>query len=344
MKLIIFVVVMIFLFAGVMLFFYPFTPVKEEPIQFRVTYGETPLQIAENLQEKNIISDASLFVFLARLTQRHNQLKAGQYLLPQKSSIYHVLDKLSKGKQSFIKVTVQEGITSRQIAALMEKKVKADSSRFVMLTSDSLFAAGLNIGHSTLEGFLFPETYHFTFGITEEQIIQSMVKLFQRVFDDSLVHKKARDLGYSFYETLILASIIQGEAVLDSEMVYISSVYHNRLERGIPLQADPTIQYIISDGPRRLLNRDLEIDSPYNTYLYAGLPPAPINNPGEVAIRAALNPASTYYLYFVADGRGGHVFSTNLRDHLNAKRKFDKIRARVARQKREEALGNNNEQ
>ncbi len=344
MKLIIFIIVMIVFFVGVMLFFYPFTPAKETPIQFRVTYGETPVQIAEKLQENNIISDASLFVFLARLTQKHHQLKAGQYLLPQKSSIYYVLDKLSKGEQSFIKVTVQEGITSRQIAALMSEKLKVDSSRFVMLTSDSLFAAGLNIDHPTLEGFLFPETYYFTFGISEEQIIKSMVTLFQRIFDDSLAHKKARDLGYSFYETVILASIIQGEAVLDSEMVYISSVYHNRLDRGIPLQADPTIQYIISDGPRRLLNRDLKIDSPYNTYLYAGLPPAPISNPGEAAIRAALNPASTSYLYFVADGRGGHIFSTNLRDHLNAKRKFDKIRARVARQKREEALGNKNEQ
>jgi len=148
-------------------------------------------------------------------------------------------------------------------------------------------------------------------------------------------------LGLSTNDVLALASIIEGEAMIDSEMVFISSVYHNRLKKGMRLQADPTIQYIIPDGPRRLLNRDLEIDSPYNTYKYAGLPPGPISNPGILAIRAAVSPAKTDNIFFVADGKGGHIFTKTLRQHLRAKAKFDEIRREVAREKRKNSSKSN---
>jgi UPF0755 protein len=138
-------------------------------------------------------------------------------------------------------------------------------------------------------------------------------------------------------EVLTLASIIEGEAMVDTEMPIISSVYHNRLRRGMPLQADPTIQYIIPDGPRRLLYRDLKIDSPYNTYLYAGLPPGPINNPGVHAIRAALLPAESKYIYFVANGDGTHSFSENYSQHLRAKKRFDAYREQVAKEEQQKA-------
>ncbi|MDZ7265633.1 MAG: endolytic transglycosylase MltG, partial [candidate division KSB1 bacterium] len=133
---------------------------------------------------------------------------------------------------------------------------------------------------------------------------------------------------------LTLASIIEGEAMVDSERVLVSAVYHNRLQRGMLLQADPTIQYIIPDGPRRLLNRDLRIDSPYNTYLHAGLPPGPVNNPGLRSIYAALNPAPVDYLYLVARGDGTHIFSRNLREHQIAKQKFDMYRKMVNQKRR----------
>ncbi len=335
----------ILLTAGliVFLFFYPFTPRNAANIAFQVKYGQSVQKIADHLQNRGIISNADLFVLFSKITCTHNRLKAGQYYFAKKSSIYHVIDKMRRGKQAYIRLTIQEGLTSRKISQRVAAKLQADSCRFMQLVHDSTFAAQLGNAHSSLHGFLFTETYHFTLGVSEEQIIRTMVGLFRRTFPDSVVNPRAAELGYTFYEMLTLASIIQGEAVLDSEMVYISSVYHNRLQRNIPLQADPTIQYIIPDAPRRLLNRDLEIDSPYNTYRYAGLPPGPINNPGKAAIRAALNPAETAYLYFVADGSGGHVFTTNLKDHLSAKRRFDKIRRRVARQKRESAVGSKDE-
>jgi UPF0755 protein len=146
---------------------------------------------------------------------------------------------------------------------------------------------------------------------------------------------RAEEIGWTLNQALTLASIIEGEAMVDTEMPLISSVYHNRLDIGMPLQADPTIQYIIPDGPRRLLYRDLEIDSPYNTYKYKGLPPGPINNPGIRAIKAALYPADTDYLYFVANGDGTHSFSENYSQHRRAKRRFDEYRKKVEEDKRQ---------
>jgi len=138
----------------------------------------------------------------------------------------------------------------------------------------------------------------------------------------------------NIHQILTLASIIEGEAIFDEEREIISSVYHNRLNRRIKLQADPTIQYILDGPPRRLLYKDLEIDSPYNTYKYYGLPPGPISNPGKKSILAAIYPAATKYIYFVAKGDGRHVFSTNASDHQKAKAQFDRIRREVNRQKR----------
>ena len=152
---------------------------------------------------------------------------------------------------------------------------------------------------------------------------------------------QAEELGLSILEVITLASIIEGEAIYDSERSIISAVYHNRLKKGMKLQADPTIQYIIDDGPRRLLKDDLKIKSNYNTYLYKGLPPGPINNPGKESIIAALYPSVNEYLYFVAKGDGYHTFTKNEKDHNKAKRKFQEVRRRVNRQKNKiESEGN----
>ena len=143
------------------------------------------------------------------------------------------------------------------------------------------------------------------------------------------MYSQARVMQMSEQDVVTLASIIEGEAVYDAERSVISAVYHNRLKKGMKLQADPTVQYIIDDGPRRLLHKDLEIDSPYNTYLYKGLPPGPINSPGSKSLYAALYPADNRYLYFVAKGDGYHTFSNTEREHKRAKRAFQKIRRKV---------------
>ena len=140
--------------------------------------------------------------------------------------------------------------------------------------------------------------------------------------------------GWTVHQILTLASIIEGEAMVDSERAMVSAVYYNRLKQGILLQADPTIQYIIPDGPRRLLRKDLAIDSPYNTYLHPGLPPGPVNNPGLKSILAAINPAHVDYLYLVAKGDGSHIFSRTLREHQIAKQRFDEFRRMINRKKK----------
>ena len=144
---------------------------------------------------------------------------------------------------------------------------------------------------------------------------------------------RAKKLKMTQHEIVTLASIIEGEAIYDSERPIISAVYHNRLNIGMKLQADPTVQYIIKDGPRRLLNKDLKINSPYNTYLNKGLPPGPINSPGRKSLHAALYPHDNEYLYFVAKGDGYHTFSKNEKDHEKAKKNFQKVRRKVQRKK-----------
>jgi UPF0755 protein len=159
-----------------------------------------------------------------------------------------------------------------------------------------------------------------------------MVEEYKNHFIDEFKDRMNK-LNMSEKEVITLASIIEGEAIYNTERPVISGVYHNRLEKGMRLQADPTIQYIVDDGPRRLLNKDLKIKSPYNTYLNYGLPPGPINNPGFESIKAALYPANTEFLYFVAKGDGYHTFSRTQKEHNTAKRKFHKLRRLARRQK-----------
>ena len=177
----------------------------------------------------------------------------------------------------------------------------------------------------SFEGYLFPNTYQFNENELPSDIINVMVQEYKRNLSDEML-LQMNQIKMSEKEVLALASIIEGEAIYDQERAIISGVYHNRLKKGMRLQADPTIQYILEDGPRRLLNRDLKIVSPYNTYLNKGLPPGPINNPGIESIKAALFPTESDYLYFVARGDGYHTFSITEKQHNKAKRDFQKVR------------------
>lgn len=312
--------------------FWPLQP-GEEIVAVKVKWGTGFPKITKDLHDLGIIRNEEQFTFTARLFKKTQSLKAGLFELRKNSSHYRALMDLVEGKQAYLKVTIPEGLTSRQIASILQRELEVDSARLVALVSDSAFIRQLGIDSKSLEGYLYPETYNFTFGLPEKKVISILVEQFKRLFADSL-QQRCEEIGFTVNQALTLASIIEGEAMIDEEMPVISSVYHNRLKKGMRLQADPTIQYIIPDGPRRLLNRDLAIDSPYNTYMYAGLPPGPISNPGIKAIVAALYPAETNYIYFVADGSGGHIFSTNLAGHLRAKKKFDIIRRQVAQERK----------
>ena len=174
-----------------------------------------------------------------------------------------------------------------------------------------------------------PDTYVFAEGISEEQVMRFLIEQTLNIFKSDSVQKRMKELGLTRHQVLTLASIVEGEAMIDEERPLIASVYLNRLKIGMKLQADPTIQFLLPDGPRRLTYKDLQIDSPYNTYLYRGLPPGPINNPSKASILATLFAAKTNYLYFVARGDGSHVFTKTAHEHLKAKRKLNKLRKKV---------------
>jgi UPF0755 protein len=182
-----------------------------------------------------------------------------------------------------------------------------------------------NTDAQTLEGFLLPDTYNFYWQSDEKEIVEKMLAEFRGFFVDSL-QIRTKQMRMSIRQMLTVASIIEGETSIDNERPIIAGLYYNRLRRGMRLEADPTIQYLIVDGPRRLRYSDLKIQSPYNTYENAGLPPGPINNPGRQSILAALYPAHHQYLYFVATGNGGHRFASSYEEHLRNVREYRRTR------------------
>ena len=208
-----------------------------------------------------------------------------------------------------------------------------DSSEVIKLAHDKDFILKNGLEVNSLEGYFFPDTYLFFKGETPSNVLSYLVKQ-HKIFWNKTYEIRAEQINLSKHEVVTLASIIEGEAIFNNERPKISAVYHNRLNINMKLQADPTIQYIIDEPPRRLLNKDLKIKSPYNTYLNKGLPPGPINSPGKHSLLAALFPEENDFLFFVAKGDGYHTFSTNKRDHDKAKRKFQKIRRKIKRESR----------
>ncbi len=294
-----------------------------------MTLGE----VAMLLEESNLIRNRGSFRWAAWITGAERKIQPGRFLIPHGVSNSEIIRCLMKPGIRTRDVIIPEGLTSRQIAGIFRRDLSIDSTDFVNLCEDSAFAAELGVIAGRLEGYLFPDTYNFYIESSSRDIIKRMVKHFFDVFDDS-TKSRLEITGFNIHQAVTLASIIQGEVIIDDEASFVSAVYHNRLKRGMLLAADPTIQYILPDGPRRLLNRDLEIDSPYNTYKRRGLPPGPVNNPGQVALEASVNPADVDYLYFVAKGDGSHAFNRTHTGHTRDKQKFQQVRRQVARQER----------
>lgn len=294
----------------------------------KINKGLSFYAITNLMLQNQIIENAFKLKLAAKVLNLQHELKAGKYEIEGGTSSYALLKQLTEGHVAVERIAIPEGLQARQMAQILKDRVEIDSAQFMQLVNDEHYVKKLGFSAKSLEGFLFPDTYHFTWGMKPEDIISVMIREFKKNIGGTLKNR-AKELGLTLVEAITLASIIEGEAVIDSERTIISAVYHNRLKRRMRLQADPTIQYIIPDGPRRLLKRDLEIDSPYNTYKYIGLPPGPINNPGLASIKAALHPAEVNYLYFVANGDGSHTFSRTLREHLRAKTKFDRFRKKV---------------
>lgn len=282
--------------------------------------GTRTTEIAERLARDGVIRDRVLFLLFALLRGSYGGLKAGEYQFTPSMGLLDVIKILEDGRVLVHKVTIPEGATVRDIATLLSEEGLVDKDRFLYLAMNRTVAAQYDPEANTLEGFLFPDTYHLIKGMGEEEIIDRMVQRFFRAFTgrDEL---HARRQGMSRYQVVTLASIIEKEATAEEEKPIIAGVFYNRLRRGMRLQADPTVLYgRDQQGPPT--RRDLQADHPYNTYTQEGLPLGPIANPGEGALKAALYPAKVNYLYFVSKRDGTHHFSQTLEEHNWAVRRY----------------------
>jgi UPF0755 protein len=291
----------------------------EAPVVVQIEPGTSSRVIAAELESLGVVRSRWLFL-AARAVQLRSKLMAGEYRFEQPMSVWEVYDHIESGAVVQHPITVPEGRTRFEIAALVEERGFATREEFLAECKKTDRIADLAPGAKDLEGFLFPETYQLTRPFSAAKLVDMMAARFRGVFKEL---SAGSSLDLSPYETVTLASMIERETGVGSERELISSVFHNRLERGMLLQCDPTVIYGMMTENRyagRLTRDDLAAPHPYNTYLHAGLPPGPIANPGRAALEAALGPAQTNYLYFVAaaDGGGGHVFSESLQAHNRA--------------------------
>jgi len=305
-------------------YFAPKTSPKE--IFFVVDKGQGVHDIAQNLKEKGIIKNRQSFLLGYNIYYSSKSLKAGEYMFNLPLSPKDILKMLTDGKVYLHSLTIPEGLTRREIARHLESLDFTDEEEFLAASSKTEIISSLDKEAVNLEGYLFPETYHFPKGISAEKIISTLVSQFKEVFSEGW-QKRASEIEMTPREVVILASLIEKETYLSEEKKLVSAVFHNRLRIRMKLDCDPTIIYVLKEKGSfkgRLLKKDLKLESPYNTYRNRGLPPGPICSPGRESLEAALYPAQEKYLYFVSKKDGSHHFSSSFRDHQNAVRKYRK--------------------
>jgi len=274
--------------------------------------------VSNLLLENEIIVNQNIFKLKVITRGLASKIPTGRFLIDGKISDAILIDLIFNKGPIKLKLTIPEGSQSKNLFQDINTLLNTDYDFNKYFNSTEILEQ-YKVDASSLEGYLYPDTYFLYHDSSPEEIIDILLSEFWKKFDENL-QDRANQLGFSVHEVVTLASIIEGEAMLDSERSTISSVYHNRLKINMKLQADPTIQYIIPGPPKTLSNRDLRIKSDYNTYQNYGLPPGPINNPGIASIKAALYPEDTNFLFFVAQGDGSHAFTTNEKDHEEAKR------------------------
>lgn len=284
----------------------------------KITKGDNLRTVAEKLQESQVIYNKFIFIAAGRILGKQDNLIPGEYRFSGGQNYLNVLNTITDPTViRTVTVTIPEGLNIRQMGRLLQKQLGVDSARFVMEAKNDSLIKLLGINASDLEGYLFPDTYQFSFNSLnrEKEIISVMASTFRkRITPD--IRQKMDQKGITLNGLITMASIVEGETRYEPEKKTIAGVYYNRIKKGMKLQADPTVQYVLPGGPKnRLLFSDLKIESPYNTYLYKGLPPGPINNPGLGSILAALEPEDNRLLYFVAKGDGSHRFAESYDEH-----------------------------
>lgn len=294
--------------------------------------GTSTSEIFRRLDRAGVVEDGRLAEVYYRLHRRKTPLQAGEYRFQRPMPIDEVINMMGRGDVVRHAIVVPEGLTVQETFELFWKQGIGGPEAFKAALVGTELVPGLTDGVTDLEGFLFPDTYVVTRSTSAAQIVDRMIANFREHFTPEL-QRRASALGLTTRQAVTLASIIQKESSIKAEGPLIASVYWNRLRRGMRLQADPTVIYALKRDDRwrgTIVRSDYDYESPYNTYLNAGLPPGPIANPGVEALAAAVNPARTDYVYFVADPRtGGHTFSRNFEDHLLAIAMARKARAEI---------------
>ncbi len=301
----------------------PASPVKVYK-EVLVPEGASFRSVADELKKDGIISDRRTFIIIGKLLGATREIRAGFYSFDTGMKPLNVLLMLRMGKIIEYQVVIPEGYEMDKIAGAIAATGLTTKAAFLKEATDPQFVHSLGLPGDSLEGFLFPATYYFPKGITVDGILRQMVSKYHEVFNSDL-KARAAELGMTELQAITLASLIEREANLDSERLLISAVFHNRLKLNMPLQCDPCVIYALERHGRwdgNLTRKDLRFKDPYNTYVYKGLPPGPIANPGKPSIIAALYPARVNYLYFVSKNDGTHYFSSNLAQHNAAVLKY----------------------
>lgn len=295
---------------------------QPRPTWFEVPRGASLKQVARRLETVGLLRHRWTLLWLGRLRRKAHRIQAGLYLLSPHQTPQEILETLVEGKVPQVRITFPEGWTLRQMAARLEAQRLGSKERFLEWATQratTFQVPYLPPGHS-LEGYLFPDTYLIPLTLDERGLIERMLRRFQEVIAPLL--PAIQQSGRTVHQIVTMASLVEREAKVPEERSLIAGVLYNRLERGMLLQCDATLQYALGEHQERILYRHLTVDSPYNTYKYPGLPPGPIANPGRASLEAAVHPAATDFLYYVARPDGRHVFSRTYEEHRQAMRRL----------------------
>lgn len=315
--------------------FGPNTPVYSDTRSVRIPPGSDFDAVVDSLDSAGILQWDRSFRWIARATGWGDQVKAGHYVFGSGLSNYRMLNKLRRGLQEPVRLTIPPGTRREVISAVAGRDMYFERAEFDSVLTNGNLATELGTDTTHLFGFMLPETYFFYWLTSAENAVRKIKSDFD-VFYDRELKEGADSLGLTKAEVVTLASIIEWETAVPEERPKVSGVYHNRLRIGMKLDADPTVQFAVMQEEgrkRRLFYNDYSIQHPYNTYLRAGLPPGPLNNPSPSSLRAAVSPDGHDFLYFVATGDGSHHFSRTLSEHNRAARRYhDLMRDRRAAQ------------
>lgn len=300
----------------------------------RIPANASTRQIVTIMNKYGALRPYSISILIMRgiILFTKNHPHSGTYRFTERNTNFDVVFSIFTGRQlSVVSVTFPEGITIADFARIVQSKLGIDSASFIKETQNKKYIEQLGIPINSLEGYLMPETYFFYYKTEASEIVQKLIAQQNKIWEERF-EQEAKAKGYSRHFVLTFASIVEAETPLKEERRRISGVFYNRLKRDLKLESDPAVQYAIG-SKRRLMFRDLNFDSPFNTYLYKGLPPGPINSPSISAIESALNPERHNYLYFVSigDGSGRHLFSETFAKHLANKNQFKKNRRKSSK-------------